>query len=247
MKVAEARANAAGEMIEASQQRLDLLEVRQDDLEVRAPFDGRVVARHTEVGEWLSEGSPVATLVSAGEAEAWLQLPERHARLLRQASPENIELKVTGIDQPIHADKLTVIPEIDGRSRRFTLVAHLPDPENRLTNGASVRASVPLGEPIPRLVVPSDAVLVSYAGSHVFVPKAGGDGPPLAQRVAVEVLFERGGEAILADGELNEGDPVIVEGNERLFPGTPLAPREWRPDGGQAPGDNTAGASPLDR
>ncbi len=235
MKVAEARANAAREMIEASQKRMDLLEVRKTDLEVLAPFEGRVVARHTELGEWLSEGAPVVTLVSTGEMEAWLQLPERKARLLRQTAPGSVELQVTGLDETIGADKLTVIPEVDGRSRRFTVVAHVPDPENLLTAGSSVTANVPLGDPARRIVVPSDAILTGYSGAYVFVPDASGDGPPVAKRVDVELLFERSGEAILAEGALEAGQAVIIEGNERLQPASPIAPQPW-----EAPKEETS-------
>jgi multidrug efflux pump subunit AcrA (membrane-fusion protein) len=127
----------------------------------------------------------------------------------------------------IHADRLQLIPDVDGRSRLFVLVAHIPDPGNRLTPGLSVEASVPLGKPRPRLVVSTDAVMRGYSGTHVFVPKDTGKGPPLASRVPVEVLFEREGEAVLKDGALEPGTPVIVEGNERLFPNTPLDPRPW--------------------
>ncbi|HUF62928.1 MAG TPA: efflux RND transporter periplasmic adaptor subunit [Verrucomicrobiales bacterium] len=225
LKVAEARENAAREGIEAAQKRLDLLEVRRTDLEVRAPFAGRVVQRHTEIGEWLKEGDPVVTLVSTGEIEAWLQLPERHVEALKQTAPESVDLRLPGRAEALHADKLTLVPDVDGRSRRFILIAHIPDPENALTPGSSVEASVPLGRPEKRLVVPSDAVLKSYSGDHVFVPEENGQGPPLAKRVLVEVLFERSGVAVLAAGSLRSGDLVIVEGNERLFPDTPLDPR----------------------
>ena len=241
MKVAEARVNAASEMIEAAQQRLDLFELRKDDLEVRAPFDGRVLALHTEIGEWLSEGAAVVTLVSTGEIEAWLELPERHARLLRETSPTRVEIEVTGVAERIQADQFRVIPEVDGRSRRFTVVAHLPDPENRLTAGSSVTARVPLGEPAQRVVVPSDAILTGYAGPYVFVPDSSGEGPPIAKRVDVAVLFERGGEAILGDCDLKQGDEVIVEGNERLMPGMPVAPQAWQPGKGEMSGTPTGG------
>jgi RND family efflux transporter MFP subunit len=241
LKVAEARADAASEMIEAAQQRLDLFELRKGDLEVRAPFDGRVLTLHTEIGEWLSEGAPVVTLVSTGEIEAWLELPERHARLLRETSPTSVEIEVTGAVESIKADRFTVIPEVDGRSRSFTVVAHLPDPENRLTAGSSVTARVPLGVPTRRVVVPSDAILTGYSGPYVFVPESSGEGPPTAKRVDVVVLFERGGEAILEDGELKQGDEVIVEGNERLMPNAPVAPRPWQPGGGEMSGTPAGG------
>ncbi len=226
-KVAEAREDAARESIDAASKRLDLLKVRSADLEVRAPFDGRVVARHKELGEWVQAGDPLVTLVSTGEVEAWLQLPERHAGKLKSAAPGSVTLRVPGNGGPIRADKLALVPDVEGRSRRFTLIAHIPDPDNRLTPGTSVEAEVPLGQPEPRLAVASDAILQSYAGSFVWVVRTPPDGPPVGERVPVELLFERDGEAFLAPGALAAGDRVIVEGNERLFPGTPLAPMPW--------------------
>lgn len=236
LKVAEAQVNARVEAIEAARKRSELLAVRRTDLEIRAPFAGRVVTLHTEVGEWLREGDPVVTLISTGEAEAWLQLPERHAAVMRQTSPEAVEIRLPGRSEPLQADDLSLIPDIDGRSRRFTLVAHLPDPDNALTPGTSVTASVPLGKPQRRIVVPSDAILKSYDGSYVYTPRTGPEGPPLAQRVSVEVLFERQGESILSPGTLQAGDPVIIEGNERLFPNTPVNP--------QSPEARNQGAGP---
>lgn len=238
MKVAEARENASAEAIEAARQRLDLLELRRGDLAIRAPFAGEVVARHAEVGEWLNAGDPVITLLATGEVEAWLQLPERHAGLLREIRPGAVRMSVPGRSAPVRADRLSIVPDVEGRSRRFNLIAHIPDPEVTLTPGMSVRATVPIGAPEPRTVISSDGVLNSYAGTYVFVPDPSGDGPPVAKRVDVTVEFERAGEAILAPGGLEAGAEVIVEGNERLFPGTPLDPHPWSETRGSASAGN---------
>lgn len=227
MKVSEARVNAAKEAIEVASKRFDLLDVRFDDLEIKAPFSGRVVAVHIELGEWVNEGDPVITLVSTGEVEAWLQLPERKASLLRQASPESVQIRLPGRDESIKADKISIIPDVEGRSRNFNLIAHIPDPENLLTPGSSVEASVPLGLPSKQLVISADAILKSYSGNHVYVPDTSNEGPPTAKQIPVELLYERNGESILAEGALKAGDQIIVEGNERLFPGTPLDPKQW--------------------
>ena len=227
LKVAEARADAGDKAIDAATKRLDLLKVRETDLLVRAPFAGRVVVRHAEPGEWLREGDPVVTLVSIGEVEAWLQVPERHAVKLRDTAPDAVELRVPGMGAPIRADRLQVVPDVKGRSRLFALVAHVADAANQLTPGMSVEATVPLGKPAPHLVVPTDAIMRGFAGTHVFVPTEPQGGPPLAGRIPVEVLFERQGEAVLAAGALEPGDQVIVEGNERLFPNMPVNPKSW--------------------
>ena len=135
---------------------------------------------------------------------------------------------------------LQIIPDVDGRSRLFVLVAHIPDPENRLTPGSSVEASVPLGKPQARLVVSSDAIMQGYSGTHVFVPQKSEAGMQVARSIPVEVLYERGGEAVLKSGALKPGDPVIVEGNERLFPDTPVDPKRWEETRSPAEGGRPA-------
>jgi RND family efflux transporter MFP subunit len=234
MKVSDAQANAGKEAIEVATKRLELLDVRFADLEIKAPFNGRVVAVHTELGEWLNEGDSVITLVSTGEVEAWLQLPERKAALLKQASPESVQLRLPGRKESIQADKISLVPDVEGRSRSFNLIAHISDPENTLTPGSSVEASVPLGLPEKQLVISADAILKSYAGNHVFIPDPSAEGPPISKQIPVELLYERNGESIIAGGSLKAGDRVIVEGNERLFPGTPLNPKAWEETRGES-------------
>ena len=240
-KVANSRVDAANESISAAQKRLELLKVRRTDLEVSAPFDGRVVARHAEIGEWVTAGDPVVTLVSTGEIEAWLQLPERFTTEIKNETPESVELSLPGQAEPLRAEKFSVIGDVEGRSRRFNLIARIPDPENLLTPGTSVEAVVPIGKPELSLVVSSDAVLKSYAGSYVYVAAPQESFPPIATRIPVDVMFDRDGEAVLAPGGLKVGDSVIVEGNERLFPNTPLDPHPFAEaragqSGGEPPG-----------
>ena len=219
LQVAVAVQEAAVEAVGAARKRLDLFDVRTADLQVTAPFDGKIVERHAELGEWLNIGDPVVTLVSTGEIEAWLQVPERHAMRMKDSAPGDMILKLPGRSEAARADRIRVVQDIDGRSRLFTVIAHIPDVGKNFTPGSSVDAVIPLGAEADRMVVPTDAVLNGFSGTYVYIP----DGTPqTAKRVKVEVLFERGGESILADGALKAGNSVIVEGNERLMPGAPV-------------------------
>ena len=50
------------------------------------------------------------------------------------------------------------------------------------------------------------------------------DGPALAVVARVRVLFPHGDRWVIESDELREGEAVVVEGNERLFPMSPVAP-----------------------
>ena len=215
----------ARESIEAARKRLDLLEVRERPRSPRAlrrpgrrpPHRARRVAQRGRSGGHAGlhrrgrrpgcsfpSGTPPAARDLAGDGR--VAGPRASTR---RSAPTS----------------LTVDPRRRGPLAPLHLVAHIPDPENRLTPGSSVEASVPLGKPCrgwwsqrrhpeelrrhPRLHCP-DPPARPAAG------QAGAGGGALRARW-------RGRSS--ADGALKAGDPVIVEGNERLFPDTPLEPQ----------------------
>jgi multidrug efflux pump subunit AcrA (membrane-fusion protein) len=163
-------------------------------------------------------------MVSVGEIEAWLQVPERFATI---ASSENIPVKLSATGKMVTATQLIPVPVADASSRTVQMIAILPDPENLLVPGLSVSADLPVTERIEQLMVPVNAVVRSYAGPGVFVPMKTPDSPlPVAKRIDVEILYQTDGYVFIRSEELKEGDEVIVEGNERLFPFQPLMIQE---------------------
>lgn len=230
--VARALEQAARDQLTAAESQMALLKVRQADLSVPAPFDGRVVMRHVDPGEWLNPGEPVVTLVSTGTIEAWLNVPERFA-----ASINGGALKVTieGLDKTVTATKVRRIADVDIRTRLFPVVAELDDLGGALVPGMSVRAELPVGNAQALVGVPADAVIEAQAQAYVFraatTPES--QEPPVAEKVVVRVAFRRDGLTWLEPGRLEADDQVVVEGNERLFPGTPLLIPEAEPPAAQ--------------
>lgn len=240
--VAEAQQKEAEDSLEALRSAVDRLEVRAEDLVVEAPFDGKIVSCEVEPGEWLSAGDPIATLVSTGTIEAWMNVPERFVGRTRTAVEGwSVVADGSGVSAPVN--ELKEISDIDPRTRLFTLILELDDQDGALVPGQSVHAEVPVSEPEKLLAVPVDAVTESFSGTHVFrvagsAPlaekqntEAGGakENPesnapelPIAEKVPVTLRFRRDGKTYLDPGALAEGDTIVVEGNERLMPGTPL-------------------------
>lgn len=221
--VAMARTRAAKDEWAAEKSVLDLLEVRRGDLEIVAPFDGRVVARQVEPGEWVAAGAPVVTLVSAGEIEAWFDVPERFAASIEAAGKELV-VRADGNGHREPAKALRRVADVDVRTRLFSVVVTIDDGGGALVPGMSVNADLPVGEAVERLAVPVDAIMVTQAETFVFRAAApsGAGGLPMSEKVTVTELFRRDGVAYVESAGLEVGDTVVVEGNERLFPGTPL-------------------------
>jgi len=241
----QALVQAAEQQKASLQAAIDLVDIRIADAVVRAPFAARVTTRHAEVGQWIRPGEPLVTLVSTGPLEAWLDCPERFtASLDRGADSYPVHLEATGAD--VEGVRARSVPMVDVRARTFPLVLDIPAEAvqaARLQPGMSISCRIPLGAPTERLVLATDAVV--RRGDASLVAKVGEGG--IAELVPVRVLFDApGGFAVesLVPGGLAGGDLVVIEGNERLYPGTPVAPME-RPAEGGAPTD-AGGEAPTE-
>lgn len=224
LHVAELQLKAASDGVTEAKSRADLLAIKLNDLEVKAPVAGVVIARHVEPGEWVAAGAPVATIVTIDPVEAWLRIP---ARYLGRTGSESKTFKVSpsATGKAFSPTKVTRVPEVDGRSQLFNLVATLSNPDRELTPGESVTGIVPIGQPADYLRIPLNAVVHSPQGTMIHVVQAPeGEGLPTGRPVPVQISFERDGSAFIAAQEagFSENDQVIVEGNQRLMPGQSL-------------------------
>ena len=207
---------SAQDSLKATKSRLELLNVRLDDLKILAPFTGRVVERHIEPGEWAEPGSAIVTLVSSGEIEAWLQVPERFATAARG---KQIPVTLTATGQTVTSTSLTIVPEAETSTRTLQVVALLPNSGDTLVPGLSVSAALPVSENTERLAVPVNAIVQGYAGPSIFISSTQEGSPlPVAKRLPIEILFQENETVYLKAEGLKAGDQVVVEGNERLFP-----------------------------
>jgi hypothetical protein len=79
-----------------------------------------------------------------------------------------------------------------------------------------------VGQPEPALLVPKDALVLGGPSPVVYVVRAD---PQTQQPSAVPVPVQVGVAAedlIQVSGELQAGQRIVVQGNERLRPGSPV-------------------------
>lgn len=233
LAVATAQLDAAKDAVVEAQSRIDLLEVRQKDLDIKAPFVGLITERHVEPGEWVAAGEKVMTIISGSPVEAWLRVPERFLLDL-QGQPDRVRVAIENLGE-LTPSSVRIVPDVDPRSRTFTAVAELDNSDGTLAAGMSITGQVPVGVHQPHLIIPVDALLRTERGDFVF--RAGSSG--VAERIPVEQAFERDGQIFLLPArnpQLAEGDQVVVEGNDRLQPNQPLMIEE-RPEAPAPPAE----------
>ncbi|MEQ8768128.1 MAG: efflux RND transporter periplasmic adaptor subunit [Planctomycetota bacterium] len=224
LAVAKARRAASEAQLGVLSAEEALFRDRLEDMEIRAPFDGTILTKNTELGQWVSEGDPVAELLSDESIEAWLAVPQQYISAVQEPGVQ-IPILIEATRQEYTAENLRVIPLVDSSARNFALVANLSADGAPLLAGMSLAAHVPTGTKGKHLTIHPDAILRSEIGAYCWVARGGGDGAPAqAMPATLEVLFTQGGRVAVRSPALKEGDLVVIEGNERLFPMTPVAP-----------------------
>lgn len=253
--VETARAAVAEAEAEVSVAEAELADARQrlEDMAIVAPYAGRVIARMTEAGQWVREGDGVVDLVSMDGLEAWVDVPERVVDRLRDADAP-ITLRVEAIGREIPARLIAIVPDADRLSRTFPVRLAVeqpgderagemsggdrPDDPEALKPGMSVVALVPTGAQGEFVTVHKDAVRRDDAGEYVFYDAGG-----MAMAARVQRIFAFGDRVAIREGQIRPGTPVIVEGNERVFPTQPLVILNAGGEGGTQNGPGSGPAA----
>ncbi len=197
----------------------------QDDIErhrILAPFAGYIVAEHTEVGEWLSVGTPVVDVVELDRVDVRALVLEDYIRHIHVGAEARVEIGAIP-DQTFSGRVVHVVPQADVRSRSFPVKVRLEN--NSFNGGVLLKAgmfasvSLPVGEKAKALLVLKDAVVLGGRSPTVYVVRGDGQGgPETVAPVPVELGISADG-MIQVTGQVKPGDRVVVRGNERLRPG----------------------------
>jgi RND family efflux transporter MFP subunit len=204
-------ANRTAELAQAVEQ-LNRANIDLRDAAVRAPYDGVVTAKMTEVGAYVAVGSPVVTLVNQKTLEIEVQVPTSRLGGLRPGAEVQIALD----DGTRHKAKVrAVVPEENPltRTRAVRLTPTLGDVLKQPALYQSVTVGVPLGGADKVVTVHKDAVTRDEGRPLVFVVAGG-----RVERRDV-VLGESVGQRFAVIRGLQAGERVVVRGNEQLSSG----------------------------
>ena len=204
----------------------DRAAVQSERAVVVAPFDGRISRKMVEAGQWVDPGDGLVEMISTGEIDAVVDVPERLVAGLEVG--DEVQVRVDALDLEVTGKIVSIRPDGTTASRTFPVKVRLTDAEGRLKAGLSVTTQIPLSEQAEFITVPRNAVLYNATGAEVWYVAEMGGPQPAALAEPVEVLFGAGDRYVvqpLPGGQgpaLTEGTRVVVEGAERLFPTRPL-------------------------
>jgi RND family efflux transporter MFP subunit len=209
--LAEARAKS-----DQAQAELRMADINLHNAKIRAPYDGVISARHVEVGNYVSVGARVMTILNDTSLEVEAEVP---ANRLGGLTPGASIKVLPEHGRPYGARVRAVVPEENALSRtrlvRFTPI--FTEREESVAANQSVILHIPSGAAREAITVHKDAITQRRGKRVVFVVQEDDEGKKRAAIRSVE-LGEAFGERFEVIKGLQVGDSVVVRGNERLRP-----------------------------
>lgn len=187
---------------------------------ITAPFTGYTGRKLVDVGEWVQPGQPVFEMVDLSRVRITVDLPERYFGRLAIGSP--VQILASSADSTRLQGTVTgITPDASAETHTFPVIVEMANGAGRLGGGMLVRATLSMNERFSSLAVAKDAIIRQNTGTIVYTVVDG-----KAQPVPVEISSTDGEwVAVIADG-LSKGMPVVVRGNERIYPGSPVRVQE---------------------
>lgn len=195
--------------------------------DVTAPFEGRIGPSQFSVGDVVGPtAGPLATLVRTDPINVTFPVTQRELLQARGArSMDQYKVRLILADRSLYPEA-GVLELVDVEANQgtdsVTLRARVPNPRGILIDGMSVSVRLEFGEPQKMLVIPFNAIAIDQQGS--FVLSVGADNKVARRNVK---LGAQTGGLVVVDSGLNAGDRVIVEGMQRVRPGSVVAPTLW--------------------
>ncbi len=203
---------------------LRLAEERLSDARLVAPFAGVIGARQVSVGQYLDRGQILTTLVRIDPLTVEFNVPERY---VSQVAPGQT-IAITTAAWPGETFQGTLYflsPVLDPRSRTLQVKAYVANADLRLRPGMFANLDLIFRVSDEAIVVPETALSFRTDQASLVVMNAEGR----AEMRMVKVGIRLAGQAEILEG-LAAGERVVVEGSQKLGPGTriTIAPESAR-------------------
>lgn len=209
--VPESEVDSAQAAVDVAQVQLDQAKLDLSDRRILAPFAGVVGLSQVDPGERVDPNTLITGLDDRSVIQVDFDVPEQltsillnkhHVTAITPAFPEKtFEGIVEALESRVDPEKRTI------RTR-----ANIQNPDDLLRPGMSfVTRLAIIGPEYP--TVPEISLQWGREGSFVWVIREG-----KSEKIFVRVVARTGGD-VLVEGELNDGEPVVMEGVQRLQPG----------------------------
>ena len=214
MNIPESQLDDARAAVDTARIALAQAQVALDRRQIRAPFRGKVGITEVDVGDRIDTSTMVTTIDDRSVLLVNFSVPEVYVERVTRGTPVAVRLW-DAADIAAQGEITAVDSRIDINSRSFIARAAIDNTEDQFRPGMAFEISVDASRG-QYLSVPDVAVQWGADGAYVWVVAEG-------RAVRREIrLVKRIAGSILVEGELTEGESVVIEGVQAVRAGAAL-------------------------
>jgi membrane fusion protein, multidrug efflux system len=185
------------------------------DTVVRAPFDGVVAERLVSVGDYVTRGTKVASVMRINPLRVELTVPAQHMAAVSAGRAVSFSIDAYP-GQTFTGTVRYVSPDVRTDSRALVVEAVVPNEKGLLKPGLFATAQIEESSQRPAVLVPASAVRTVAGTSRVFVFSV----DHVEERIVT--LGQQAGALVEVTSGVKAGDVVAIGSINQLVDGTPV-------------------------
>jgi len=219
----QAQLEAAQAALKAAESDFQNAQLQRSYCSITAPMDGKTGALLVHRGQMVKAGDTSSLVVINKVKPVYVSfsVPEQDLPRIHELQKQHpLQVGVEGL--PEHVGNVTgTLTFIDNSVQRNTgtilMKATFANENEVLWPGTYVKAVLNLDTIYDATVVPTQAVQVGQQGQYVYV--VGPDNK--ANLVTVKIKYSDGTTSVI-EGNLKQGEQIVVDGHMQLMPGAPV-------------------------
>ncbi len=183
--------------------------------QVTAPFDGRIVRRHVDVGQNVNVATPLFAIADFDPLLAIVNVPSKEFKKLKP--DQTVELSLDSDDTRLQGRIKLVSPVIDPLSGTIKITIEIRKYPRQTRPGDFAEVRIVTERRNQRTLVPKNSVFSDRGDMIVYIAAA----DSTAERRVVDVGFRDDANAEILNG-IEKGERIVTKGQRSLKHGSPI-------------------------
>lgn len=199
---------------ETAEKNQDKLLIEKRKSMIRAPFDGIILTKNIDKGDWVQQGKELVRIGSKKDFFVKVPIAEKMLRYTKVG--EQVTVVINAFNNEMAGIVIGIDPSADPKTKNIFIKIKIAYPENAAEN-MSATVFVPTSDKKELKIIPRDALIKFQGKDFVYTVKE-----DKAAILPVNIVTYLGDKIGVDNPYFEEGMVVVVEGNERLQPDQPV-------------------------
>ncbi len=195
----------------AARTTLEKLLIQKRKSVIKAPFDGIILEKNVDSGDWVNQGKQLFDIGSVNDLFIKVAMAETLLKFVSIGG--SVPVIINAYDKEMMGTIDNLSPNADVKTKNVFLKIRIPM-LTKVAQNMSATVFIAMGPVQELFMIPRDALIRFQGNDFVYTIKE-----KKAVRLPVHIVAYQGNRIGADNAHFTEGMSIVVDGNERLRPG----------------------------